>query len=88
MSELCWTPNLDHGNDITNYPLVHFCAEFLSFPTSEWEVDWLGRMAAIIGHPMFSTKGAKVKHLGTGRIWVLTGEYDWKRDSYVAAWPD
>lgn len=79
MGELCWTPTLEYGNEITDYPIVHFCFEFLAFPTVGWVVEWRGRVGA---------KDTKVKHVGTGRIWVLTGEYNLERNTYAAAWPD
>lgn len=88
MGELCWTPNLDHGNDITDYPVVHFCFEFLAFPTVGWVVEWRGRVGAKDTKVKHVAKDTKVKHVGTGRIWVLTGEYNLERNTYAAAWPD
>lgn len=37
---------------------------------------------------LWQVDGPKVKHVETGRVWILTGEYDFERNMYEARWPD
>lgn len=100
MSTLCETEGMNHGNDIVNYPTVHFYGEFLCRPTEFWEIDW---SASILASPervipiAIATgsllneqviKGVKVKELATGRVWLLTGRQNIERWTYEAKWPD
>lgn len=100
MSALCWTENLDHGNDITNYSTVHFYGEFLCNPTQFWEIDWSGSRLGVpeivvpklIGRGCWLDesilKGVKLKEIETGRVWLLTGGQNIERWTYEAKWPD
>lgn len=68
-----WTPKGDEfGDAITEYPTVWFFDEFLCRPNVS---KWQ------VDRP-------KVKHVETGRVWILTGEYDLERNMYEARWPD
>lgn len=69
-------------NHITDSPVVHFSPEFLLKPFDEYIVDWPD------GDGCSRVKGVKVKHVETGRVWILTGEYDRERNSYRGEWPD
>lgn len=72
------TKGENHGDQLTDYPTVWFAEEFLYRPRARlWEVT--------------TTDGfmpQKVKHIETGRVWILTGEYDVEKNMYEARWPD
>jgi hypothetical protein len=100
MSRLGITPNLNRGNRFENYPRVRFYPEFLAAPPSHWVVDWSGTVLlypepvipdALRRGRLFANqvmKGCKVKHVATGRVWILTGEYQHETNTYTGVWPD
>lgn len=71
-----------------------FSPQFLLDPWPEYIVDWstvpidLARAGYLLRLDQPIVKGLKVKHVETGRIWILTGEYDPERDMYHGHWPD
>jgi hypothetical protein len=74
-----WTKHDElHGDSLTDYPTVWFAEEFLHRPRARiWEVTTTDDLMPY-----------KVRHIETGRVWILTGRHDLEKNMYEARWPD
>lgn len=73
-------------------PIAYFNAEFFNHPIMGFTVMWPDKPHCHVvtnGQPCHwdCMEGVIVKG-PEGQIWVLNGNYDFKRDLYEGAWPD
>jgi hypothetical protein len=69
-----------------------FSLDFLCKPGHDWEVDWdnIDENAPIPPYHNYMA-GILVRHISTGRVWKLTGDYsinDLGQEMYEGKWPD